>query len=281
MRKSTVVVLIVLALVLATGLEAQEKYVKQNVTGPDQGRQNVFRVLTGISVTPTSVVDYTVDFDITLNTDGSPRGYWNTTTTYGRTVGDYLGNLGSVYSFQTYGGFGTPAFVTLTLANPQVNAVAFGYAGSAPVAATTIPVVTPGTPGQFRGSFQHTYGAAGRYDLTVGAAFNFNATNATTAPFTFTAGNPVQVMAGENLSWTSVFRFFGPASTNTLAFTYSGAAGANQTVGLTNVITSGGQQGVLVPQQAQQVVAIPTVSEIGLALLALLLAAAGVLVLKR
>lgn len=248
---------------------------------PPADAQNIFRRVTGISVTQTGASgpgNLTAEFDVDVNTI-SPRGVWSPstpTTYYGRPAPSYRGFMGDYYSVQTYGGFGTPARAIMTIVNPQINAIELGSTGSVPLARTAVPAVTPGTPGAYRGSFMHTYPAAGSYNLRVGTMFNVNFTNATPAAQPITTGNPVVVQAGNPLSWTSVFKFYGSTTTNTLAFTYTGNAAVNQTVGVT--ATAPMVVGGAPPPFA---IDIPTATETGLIVLSLILAGAGVFFLRR
>lgn len=243
----------------------------------------LFKRVTGIAVTQTGMSGpggLTAEFDITLNTV-SPRGVFSPAVTpYGRPAPPYLGFLGNFYTVQTYGGFGTPVRAELTLVTPVVNAIEFGTTtvASTPLANTTIPAVTPGTPGQYRGSFMHTYPAPGNYDMRVGAAFNFNVTNATGAPQTVNTGNAVTIGAGAPLIWTSIFKFYGATTTNTIPFTYNTVAPSARTIGVTNAASGGISVGAGPPVP---IIEVPTVSEYGLIALALALAAAGWILLKR
>lgn len=268
--RSTSLVLMLLS--LGAPLVAQTK------PGAPEGTGNQFRILTGITVAQTGLAGNTADLEVTLNSNGSPRGVFATntaTTYYGRPAPTLTGHLGSNYTVQTYGGFGSPARALLYLANPDINALEVGETGSTPLDSTVIPAVVAGTPGQFRGTFQHTYAAPGTYTARAGAMFNVNFTNATTGAQPITVGNPVQVATGSPLSWTSVFRFYSTTGTNTSAFTYSGTAADAQTVGVTNTAQ------VTVAGPTINPLEIPSATEIGLLSFAALLAVVGVTLLRR
>ena len=224
----------------------------------------------GIRITVTNVDSTSgqVDFDVTLNT----------ATYYGYgTISPRYGLLGS-YVFTSFYATTYPPGYTGQLLNPVVPAIDYGD-GSV-VGNIQIPQVGPN---QYRGSFSHTYPGPGTYDLRASA--NSVLLGPTTS-VTFTTGNqvtnPNQYSSGSQTiygSWVGR-SFFGGATTYRLV----GPVGNVHVWGVSNSVTSGSPYGAAgggLAITAPPVIEVPTASDFGLLILALLLGGMGAVILRR
>lgn len=230
-----------------------------------QGRPSGIR----ITVTNVDTVSGQVDFDVTLNTS-APYGVPPAATPSGF-LGDYLF---TVFYATTY-----PPGYTGRLLDPAVMAIDYGDGNTIP--RTKIANVGPG---QFRGSFSHTYPGPGIYDLRATAAALQIGNTGTVVPTTGNViTNPNQ--APTTPTGTASFlgswygrSFFGGALTYNLVAV---AGGAQHVWAFSNSVTSGSPNGAAGGGLLIPTVPIPTASEIGLLLLAAAIAAAGVFQLVR
>lgn len=234
-----------------------------------QGRPSGIR----ISVTGVDSVSGQVDFDVTLNTN-SAYGVPPAATPTGL-LGDYLF---TVFYATTY-----PPGYTGRLLNPAVMAIDYGDGNMIPRS----KIANVG-PGQFRGSFSHTYPGPGTYDLRATAAALLVGNTNTVVPTTGNAvTNPNQAVTTPTGaqsflgSWYGR-SFFGGALTYNLV---APIGGGQHVFGVSNSVTSGAPNGApgggLLILPVVPTLSIPTASEVGLLALAAAIAAAGVFRLVR
>jgi hypothetical protein len=215
----------------------------------------------GLKVTVHSVDNLTgeVDFDVTLYTDRRfphfpPQGL----------LGEHI--------YTTFNGY------TATLLHPWVPALDFGDGNV--IAGLKLPQVAPGT---YRGSFRHTYPGPGLYPLRA-AAFTCIGLLAgdDCAPAGTPEGDPFAL--GEPILGSEVvFRAYTIWGWTTLTFTYqypeAKTIGVANTPGPYQPFPRGAGQGLHIPEVS--VLQIPTSSAWGLVLLALLLGASSLILLRR
>lgn len=221
---------------------------------------------TGLRVTVDSIdaTTFTADLSVTMTTTGtSPIG----------TIGSPVGFLGNRWSFQ-YTFFGTTVTNRYVWINPSAPAIDFGDGSSVP--STTLTMVTPGPPNVYTGSFMHTYPGEGNYDLRVGACRIIGPTSAVTPPAAG-YGNLATVGTATTVNFLLYYlpTFTSPnyISANFVSpFVIGITNGVGQTAG-------GGFGGITIAGPA--VTDIPTANEVGLLLLALMLAAGGVVLMRR
>ena len=130
------------------------------------------------------------------------------------------------------------------------------YPNGIPIVATSTPISGfPGTYHIYRGSFSHTYGAQGNYNITVSSTCcgGFTSSNVTIT------GNPVIVTLTQGVDQGR-----GPGTYYVLNFTNQAQA---------NLVDAGGGE--------ESILAIPTLSATSLLMLAGALAFAGLLLLRR
>jgi hypothetical protein len=201
-------------------------------------------------ITVSSTNGTTVDFDITLTTTGtSPLG----------TIGSPVGFLGNLWSFQ-YSFFGTVTNRYVAI-NPALPAIDYGDGST--LDNTVLPMVAPGPPRVYQGSFMHTYPSQGSYTATAGV-FRFIGPAATVTPPAPGNGNLVTLGTATPIQF---YRYLLPTFPTP---TYlSGTFGTPYVIGMTNSAT------------VQAFADIPAVQPIGLFLLAGLLAAGGLFLLRR
>ena len=203
----------------------------------------------GLSLTPTGVSNLDGSFDVTVN------------TSYPFPYAAGIGLLGSQFYTPTNVGY----FGVATLTNPVIPALDYGDGGSV-LGATTIPLASagapPGVPNTFRGSFTHTFPAAGDYTVTAGKAGFLGPVGSTVYPPT--TGN---LVTQSSLGFSQYSSFYGSTVNFTTVLTFPFALGLTNTA----AVTVG----------AAPIIEIPTASSLGLLALMLLLAGAGIALLRR
>ncbi len=202
----------------------------------------------GLAVSQTGNTGNDVDLDVTLYT----------TYPFAATPTGYLGNR-----------FVTPTFFYVgTMLNPTINAIDYGDS-TGTISNTSVPLVAAGVPNTFRGSFTHTYPGPGAYPVTVGVASMLGYIDYATPYFT----NPLLPVSTGNTVTTNVFSFsaYSPFAGTTVNLAFSVAYPF--AVGITNTTEA--------VVASEPVIEVPTLSEIGLLLLVLVLGIAGVRFLRR
>ncbi len=207
----------------------------------------------GLSVTNVGADELDVTFDVELN------------TVYPFYYAAPIGRLGTQFYTPTFAGY----YGLATMTNPAINAIDYGD-GSSPVGATTVPLATagapPGTPNTFRGSFTHTFPAAGDYTVTVGKNSFLGPVGSTIYPVT--TGN---IVSQNTIGFSQYSSFYGTTVNFTTVLTFPFALGVTNSTAL----TSGAFP------SATPVVEVPTASSTGLIALMILLAGFGVALLRR
>lgn len=224
----------------------------------------------GLSVTPTTVAGTNVDFDIDLATQ-SDTGTTPANNPYG------IGFIGNHYQLGFYlSSFATYQNIFVDIIDPEINAIAYnagatGSATQAPVQTDTLPLLATGTPNRFRGSFSTTYPGAGSYLLQAGAVQRVDLT-----PLTQSTGTPETIPAYSPLSALVQITYTGYPGSNTTftatALTFDAQIAVRNQVSLTLTGAGGGGPNPL---------EIPTLGQLGAALLALALGAAAIVLLRR
>ncbi|MCD4750496.1 MAG: hypothetical protein K8R59_14090 [Thermoanaerobaculales bacterium] len=262
MQRLIIKTAIVLIVLLAVG---QSLAMAQDAIGYQYARRP-----TGIRVATTSVNPQalTADVDVTVNT---ATGTFTTVTTTG-TSPTYVYNYNS-HQFP-FGMLGDQArswsgWGYATLLNPDINALEWGV-GSGTVDGTTVPLIA-GNPGSFRGSFTHTFPDVGTYEVQAATVsfWLFTDTPSNSYLTQVTSGVPYLIPPGATFQtygtfWAASYIWTAPTQTY-----YGSPVTDSYAIGLVNSTT-------VVLQSA-----IPTVTTIGLLILAVLLGLGGVFVLRR
>lgn len=231
-----------------------------------QGRPSGIRV----TVTNLDLPTLTADFDVTLNTSSV---YGNPTLTAPTgLLGDYI--------FTTFYATTYPPGFTGTLLSPAVVAIDHGdTAGTGNI--VTRATIAPDGPGSYRGSFSYTYPAIGAYTIEASAASMLGlGTTMVTVTTGSTITNPNQYPTGGGNSFLGSWvgrSFFGGSLTYNLV---GPTANPPFQWGVRNQTPPSGA-GAVDFNALQSVTAIPTASEVGLFLLALMVGGAAIFLLRR
>lgn len=204
-----------------------------------------FYATTSSSTFPTTYTTTTTTTTTTCFTTSTPTTTMWTTHTPSSSIHTYT----STFSVPTTTCYPTTTWTTTTISGTvtiigatqktllQPPLPAIDYGDGATVQSTTIPFAASGPPNVYRGSFSHTYPAAGNYTIRTGVFSIDPATSPTT-------GNPVIIPAGGSFSyrkrstWTT---HYPTSSTSNWSYssTISSHPTAARTIGLTNTATVG------------------------------------------
>ena len=182
-----------------------------------------------------------------------------------------VGFIGDQYSATSV--FGPYVYTFVFRANtPDINAIEYGDAVTLDQA--TLPLAAAGTPNTFRGSFSHVYPGPGAYTARVGT-FTFGG-YPDDGPYPgydnpkdpLITGNRVPVTGAVNLDYL-VYMTGAPVFSTTINFIPAYPSFAANFTNTVQVVVS------------QSILEIPTQSELGLGILALLLAGTAVVLMRR
>lgn len=221
---------------------------------------------TGIIISNAGINLDTISATVNVEVNTSTASYITST------VGSYTAGYTYYYGPFQFGMLGSQArswsgWGYATVLNPDMNAVEWGHS-TGTIDGTTVPLVA-GSPGSFRGSFTHTFPTYGQFDVQALTTSFWLFTDVPGNPYLsqVTNGEPVLIPPGAPFTtyatyWGATYSWAAPTQTASYApITASYAIGLYDTVRL------------------QLDPAIPTLSIVGLFMLAVVLAGIGFAVL--